>query len=275
MRNTKKRVIASLIFSLSFYIIWILYDIYVYKYSSNKNVLILAVLCTIVAIPLFLFSTFLVKNDYKIITGKIGNYLDLYIWIHIVAYLINIALSGLEFSGVFIGAIIVNCVAILITYYLAQKICDETILLADVSENKKLELIYQDAITLGVSALTLSSFLIGGINFGGKSLYTVYIIVPVLIFILLLNYMKIRLMVQYKIIHLNKILNLDNFFIVLAMIVSFVFSNSNMLNPNDTNKSFTVNIFILLSILMLTPLIKTNKKIGAEQAKIKSINEEC
>ena len=37
---------------------------------------------------IFLFFTFFIKNEYKIITGKVINYINHYFWIHIILIII-------------------------------------------------------------------------------------------------------------------------------------------------------------------------------------------
>lgn len=270
MENTKKRVEISLLLSMFFYFLWLFYDAIVYMDINNKNLGLLTILCIFVGIPLFLFSTFFIKNEYKVMQEKTVNHIVYHFWIHIIAAAITISLSRVSSIVIFIVSFGIKCVAMLVTYNLSAKIYNETINSVNVNENKRLELIFQDATIAGITAFILSSFMFGGVFLGGKNILTLSVAVLFLCFILCCNYLKFRLIKEYKIVRAKRVIIVDNLFIIIAVIVAFLFSDNNILASDVAKREGELNLFqLLFCILLLIPLMKTNKIIGSEWNRVK------
>lgn len=273
MQNTKIRLKISLILSLIFYLILSFYDFAVYKDFNNENLMVLTILCTLAVIPFFLFSTFFIKNQYKVITGKVINYLTYHFWIHILTYLITIYISTTSSESIFIVSIIIKGVAIVLTKYFSEKIYEETINLSDENETTKLELTFQYATIFGLLAFILCFFLFPVIMICGKHIITYLITGLLFISVISLNYLKVKLIKSYNIVNSKRVLVFDNIVLIIGIIIMFYFSDSNLLDSNALHKSCNISYLpFIVCILMLLPTIFTNKKIGNEWTRIRKIN---
>ena len=272
MNNTKYRIISSLAFSIVFYLIWFLYDIIVYLNINNENLIVMTILFSIIDLVLLLFVLFLMKNEYRIISEKVNNYISVYFIVHTAVSILNILINTASAKNIFLLGILIICIGIIITFYIANKIYEETIILPKVEEYSKILTVFQDAIVTGASTLMLASFMIGEIFFCGKSIITIFVMVPFIILTVLCSFIKQRLISSYKIISKFRIAS-DNLLIIVAALISFYFSNSDMLVPNSIDKSMKINfVGFIICFLPLIPLIKTNKKIGFEANKFRNKN---
>ena len=270
MQSIKKRVRISLFLSFVFYLIWLLYDVAVYLNINNDNLILLTILCILVSTPFFLFSTFFIKNDYKIWTDEICIYFYHHFWVHIIVFLITVIISSTSFTISLFVSFIVKGIAMIFTCNLVKKIYRATLDLTNVSENKRIELDFQNAIVFGVSALILASLTFGVVLLGGRNVITLFAITMPLALTVFCNYYKLKLINNYKIIEFIKTFILDNSFIVIAMVFLFFFSDSNMFDLKVAEKHSTLNVFVLLpACFLLIPMIKTNKKIGFKLNEIK------
>ncbi|MBW9159515.1 hypothetical protein [Clostridium tagluense] len=277
MQDTKKRTIISLILSLFYYLILAFYNFVVYMaYNNNKDIILMAILCTLVVIPLFLFSTFFIKNEYKIITGKVTDFIGYHFWIHIIVYFITIYISTINKTlskSSFIVSITIIGVAILLTKYFSDEIYKETNNLPYENENKILELTFQNATIFGLLAFILCFFIFTGIVIGGKNIIALVIIAPFFISVLLLNYIKVKLIDKYKIVNPKRVLFFDNIILIINILIAFYFSHSNLLVLNVVQKYFHMSFLSSIFFgLMLLPMIITNKKIGNEWTRLKTMN---
>ncbi|MBU3130183.1 hypothetical protein [Clostridium tagluense] len=277
MQDTKKRTIISLILSLFYYLILAFYNFVVYMdYNNNKDIILMAILCTLVVIPLFLFSTFFIKNEYKIITGKVTDFIGYHFWIHIIAYFITIYISTINKTlskSSFIVSITIIGVAILLTKYFSDEIYKETNNLPYENENKILELTFQNATIFGLLAFILCFFIFTGIVIGGKNIIALVIIAPFFISVLILNYIKVKLIDKYKIVNPKRVLFFDNIILIINILIAFYFSHSNLLVLNVVQKYFHMSFLSPIFFgLMLLPMIITNKKIGNEWTRLKTMN---
>ncbi|MBZ9626423.1 hypothetical protein G9F71_026835 [Clostridium sp. FP2] len=277
MQDTKKRTIISLILSLFYYLILAFYNFVVYMaYNNNKDIILMAILCTLVVIPLFLFSTFFIKNEYKIITGKVTDFIGYHFWIHIIVYFITIYISTINKTlskSSFIVSITIIGVAILLTKYFSDEIYKETNNLPYENENKILELTFQNATIFGLLAFILCFFIFTGIVIGGKNIIALVIIAPFFISVLLLNYIKVKLIDKYKIVNPKRVLFFDNIILIINILIAFYFSHSNLLVLNVVQKYFHMSFLSPIFFgLMLLPMIITNKKIGNEWTRLKTMN---
>ncbi|MCB2313667.1 hypothetical protein LGL55_23060 [Clostridium tagluense] len=277
MQDTKKRTIISLILSLFYYLILAFYNFVVYMdYNNNKDIILMAILCTLVVIPLFLFSTFFIKNEYKIITGKVTDFIGYHFWIHIIVYFITIYISTINKTlskSSFIVSITIIGVAILLTKYFSDEIYKETNNLPYENENKILELTFQNATIFGLLAFILCFFIFTGIVIGGKNIIALVIIAPFFISVLILNYIKVKLIDKYKIVNPKRVLFFDNIILIINILIAFYFSHSNLLVLNVVQKYFHMSFLSSIFFgLMLLPMIITNKKIGNEWTRLKTMN---
>ncbi|MCB2299470.1 hypothetical protein [Clostridium tagluense] len=276
MQDTKKRTIISLILSLFYYLILAFYNFVVYRaYNNNKDIILMAILCTLVVIPLFLFSTFFIKNEYKIITGKVTDFIGYHFWIHIIVYFITIYISTinktLSKSSFIVSITIIG--AILLTKYFSDEIYKETNNLPYENENKILELTFQNATIFGLLAFILCFFIFTGIVIGGKNIIALVIIAPFFISVLILNYIKVKLIDKYKIVNPKRVLFFDNIILIINILIAFYFSHSNLLVLNVVQKYFHMSFLSPIFFgLMLLPMIITNKKIGNEWTRLKTMN---
>ncbi|GCD12372.1 hypothetical protein [Clostridium tagluense] len=279
MQDTKKRTIISLILSLFYYLILAFYNFVVYmayNNNNNKDIILMAILCTLVVIPLFLFSTFFIKNEYKIITGKVTDFIGYHFWIHIIVYFITIYISTINKTlskSSFIVSITIIGVAILLTKYFSDEIYKETNNLPYENENKILELTFQNATIFGLLAFILCFFIFTGIVIGGKNIIALVIIAPFFIGVLILNYIKVKLIDKYKIVNPKRVLFFDNIILIINILIAFYFSHSNLLVLNVVQKYFHMSFLSPIFFgLMLLPMIITNKKIGNEWTRLKTMN---
>jgi hypothetical protein len=276
MQDTLKRVRISLILSLLYYSILAFYNFAVYMNYNNKYLIFMVVLCTLVVIPFFLFSTFFIKNEYKIITGKVISYIGYHFWIHIAVYFITMYISTIitiSSQGIFIINIIIIGIGIFLTKYFLDKIYQKTNNLLDENKSKILELTFQDATIFGLTAFILCFFIFIGIAIGGKSIIALAIIAPFFISVLILNYVKFKMIDIYKIVNRKRTIFYDNIILIINILVAFYFSDSNLLNFNVPEKNFHMSFLsIIFFCLMLLPMITTNKKIGNEWTRLKTNN---
>lgn len=113
-------------------------------------------------------------------------------WTHIIAAGITILISTSSSLNILAISLIVKIIAVVLTYFWDKKIYETTMPLYDVNEQKRLELIFQDATLAGTLALIFSSLTLGGITMAGKSLIAMIVVIPFLTLIVSCNYLKYK-----------------------------------------------------------------------------------
>lgn len=265
MENTKCRIELSFSLSIIFYIVWIFYDFITYI-NVNRDSTFLLIVCALTSIPIFLYSLYFIRNEFKIISNNVNNYIVYYIIVHITSVLTTILLDTSISQSMFWISVCMKFIAIISTYYISRVILKETLLLNDIDEERKDDLKFQEAIIFGVSSLILSALMLGGIFFVGKNIAVAFIITPFLILILLSNYVKCRILRYYKIIEYTRGLIIDNISIIFASIIALIFSDSTMFDKSSIDKHANINyVVLIISVLFFIPMIKTNKKIDSER----------
>jgi hypothetical protein len=274
MQNFNIRVVISRILSSLFYFIWIFYSVYVYIDLNNRNLFLLLIPCVFVCIPLFLYSTFFIRNEYKIPSQSVNNYIIQHFWMHIAIVPVVIALNTeSNYITLVVSIVITTCIAIY-TDNIVRRIKYSNCKLDDVSENRIEELILQDGVVIGTSVLMFTCALWGLISFAGKNKITIIVTFFALTVILISNYYKHHIVEKFNLLKTNKFFNIENLLIFIATFLDFITAESNMLSVDDVEKSSTFNIYIIfVCLIMLIPLIKSNKKIGERLDSIRSGKE--
>lgn len=251
MRNASNRVNISFFFVSLQYLFSFGFILLNFFNILNLQFLFWVILYVSISFILFLYSSYLLNYNYKIINTFLQKKIDIFIIIPIFITSINIVLSLVT------RLIIINTFIIMISYiilnFLLKIIKTETINCLDVNDYRKNKILLYDANILGGSTLILPLCLL----FLQFFLNFITALIVILFFAIILsyaNFLKYNLISDFLIFSFNKVVIIDSIFICFALMFFYIIT-------------YQINIrvegpLLLLYILILSPLMKTNQKIA-------------
>jgi hypothetical protein len=264
MENVRKRILFAIGINIVIYLLWILHDFFFFLANKRESDIIITIICILVSIPLFLFSLFFIHDDYKVMSDRNMGYIEHYGTSQVVVAVSSVLVIFIGGSIFFIIGISIKCIAIFVTYHFANKIYKETLQLIDIDDTRKVEQNFQDAIIVGVTVLIIAAIMFAvAINVGVRVI-SIFVLMPSLLFVILCNYVKFKLIEQYNILERGRALIIDNLVIVFSLIMVLILS---LYKVEDS-------VVLFIAVVTLVPIIKTNKRIGKELERIRENKRE-
>jgi hypothetical protein len=269
VQNTKKRIFAALIFTFLFTAIWIGFDIFVFLDINNENIAIAALLGLVFSIPFGLYASFLINNQYKIISEEVRALQVKYIINHFYVIIISVIISFKSDTILFFLSQISTIVVFLHSIYVAKNILRQTLNLHDVDENKKKLLLFSDANVYGGTCVILCFVLLPLIIMIGQGLLAILLSLFLLFLSCALNYLKLKQIKSSEILNFRKHFIINNISVLLSIIVANFLSRI-IMEKIQISSFYCVIITVFFCIIIIIPVHKTNRIIALELKRLQA-----
>lgn len=265
MENTRKRVIASIVFSFIFILIWSVFSFATTLDSvrNNQSFIVLGIVALMYSTPFFLYSIFLINNQYRFLNDKVEKlskaFFISFVFVVCFATIMTLTLNN---KYLFLLNMAINAGIYAYQIKIAFTIYKETISLPEVSDKKRNELLFSDANVFGGSCLFLCIGASVIISFCGKHIVT-YIGATLFSFLAFyLNYKKLIIILPFEHLNFKKNIITNNLSVIVFLLIAIFISDSNLLSLDKSNSHVFVSYFNFINVVTLIPIMKTNRVIG-------------
>jgi len=265
LENTRKRVIASIVFSFIFILIWSVFSFATTLDSvrNNQSFIVLGIVALMYSTPFFLYSIFLINNQYRFLNDKVEKlskaFFISFVFVVCFATIMTLTLNN---KYLFLLNMAINAGIYAYQIKIAFTIYKETISLPEVSDKKRNELLFSDANVFGGSCLFLCIGASVIISFCGKHIVT-YIGATLFSFLAFyLNYKKLIIILPFEHLNFKKNIITNNLSVIVFLLIAIFISDSNLLSLDKSNSHVFVSYFNFINVVTLIPIMKTNRVIG-------------